>query len=158
MRLSLRLAVVGVLATLLASPVLAGPYSDDLAKCLVESTSAQDKVDFARWIFIAIAAHPSVKEWSKATAADREAILTKVGHLFTRLLTQDCRDKADKALRYEQSSAVQGSFSVLGQVAMQELMTNKDVKAVLEDLGKHTDSSEIEKLGKPAPEPDSQQH
>lgn len=143
--------VLAAWATLsLAAPLRAGLYTDELAKCLVESTSSADKVAFSRWVFVAIAAHPAVADLSAVTPASREASNRQIGALITRLLVEDCRSQAERALRYERTTAMEASFSVLGQVAMQELMTNPAVGAVLEGLEEHVDSERLEELGKAA--------
>jgi hypothetical protein len=38
----------------------AGPYGDELAKCLVESATKEDRVALVRWMFAAEAANPAV--------------------------------------------------------------------------------------------------
>jgi hypothetical protein len=46
------LAFVGT-ASIWTSMAAAGPYSDDLAKCLVKSTTKEDRVSLIRWLFAA---------------------------------------------------------------------------------------------------------
>jgi len=66
MRRSLPLLAWAVSLFLLASPAVAGPYSDDLAKCLVRSTTPEDKTLLVQWMFATMAlqrelfAHPDV--------------------------------------------------------------------------------------------------
>src|SRR3954465_8904754 len=98
----------------------AGPYSDDMGRCLVSATSAKDKTDLVRWIFANAALHPDVGNISAVTPKEREAINRMAGGLVERLLTDTCRKQTQEALRYEGQIALQLSFQVLGQVAMQE--------------------------------------
>ena len=146
-----RSAALAVLFAVAASPtVYASPYSDDLSKCLVESSSAEEKNLLARWMFVAMSVHPAVRDLSKVTPEDREKSNKAMGDLVTTLLTDRCHDKADKAVRYEGLLAIQTSFQVLGQVAAQALFLDKDVAAVLSGLGEHVDSKKLNQLGKPA--------
>lgn len=139
---------IAVFASLLlvGSPALAGPYSDDLAKCLVASTSSDDRVALVRWMFTSFAAHPDVAPLSAATTAQVDAIDTQVGAIFTRLLTQSCREQTQAALRYEGSAAIETAFQVLGQVAAKELGTNPAVQKRLAALGEKIDQRAIEAL------------
>ena len=51
------------------------------------------------------------------------------GELFTRLLTDACANEAKVALKAGGPMAIQVGFQTLGQLAMQELMTDRDVAA-----------------------------
>jgi hypothetical protein len=107
----------------------AGPYTDDLSKCLVRSTSAADKSVLVQWIFATMALHPDVKWLTSASGAQRADLNKKAGALFQRLLTGSCLSEARQALQFEGQSALEASFSVLGQVAARELFTNPEVAA-----------------------------
>jgi hypothetical protein len=137
---------------LLSQAALAGPYTDDLAKCLVASTTQADRVALARWIFISFSAHPSVAPISSVKAADIESANAEVGDMFMKLLTASCREKAKIALRYEGSAAIQLSFQVLGQVAGMELASSPDVQARMSGFAKHVDEQKIKDM---ATEPDA---
>lgn len=136
-------------ATLLiavASPCWAGLYSDDLARCLVASTTPQDKATLAKWMFTVMAQHPAVAKLTTITAADVDKANGDTGALFMTLLTQSCVDKAKAAIRYEGPAAMQASFSVLGQAAIVELMADPAVAAAVAGLGKYVDPKKLEAL------------
>lgn len=59
----MKIIPVIILTLGVAAPAVshAGLYTDDLARCLVVSTSTQDRADLVRWIFSAASAHPVVK-------------------------------------------------------------------------------------------------
>lgn len=124
----------------------AGVYSDDMAKCLVASTSAKDKTDLVRWIFANAALHPDVGDISSVSAGARDAMNRTTAVLMERLLTDACRKQTQDAVRYEGPVAIQLSFQVLGQVAMQELMSNKAVSAGFEGFTKFIDKAKIDAL------------
>jgi hypothetical protein len=126
----------------------AGLYSDDMAKCLVASTSQKDKVALVRWMFANAALHPDVSSISRVSAKEKEELDRNAAALFERLLTESCRKPTMDAIRYEGPIAFQLSFQVLGQVAMQELMSNKAVSTGFEALTKYVDAKKIEALGK----------
>lgn len=132
-----------------ASFANAGIYTDDLAKCLVKSTSADDQTALVVWIYGGLSLHPAIKAYSNMTEAQHEEVLKRAGHLFERLLTADCRAEAVSALKYEGASAFENSFKVLGEVAMRNLMGDPHVGGGL-DIQKYVDMSKIEQLGKEA--------
>jgi hypothetical protein len=142
MRLALSLALA-----LGCSVAQAGVYSDDLAKCLVKSTSLDDKANLVRWIFAIAALHPKVSDITSLSSDAREGMNRGAANLFERLLTESCRTQSQEAIRYEGAIAMQQSFQVLGQVAMQELMTDKSVSQGFEGFAKYLDRSKLEALG-----------
>lgn len=125
----------------------AGPYADDMGKCLVKQTGAAERTAIMKWLFAAMALHPEVSAMSTIQSAARDTINRDVGALFTRLLTESCRAESTLAMQYEGALAMQSAFGVLGQVAMQELMANPAVNAGLAELEKHVDQKRIEALG-----------
>jgi hypothetical protein len=108
-------------------PARAGVYADELSKCLVQGATSKDKTDLVRWVFANSALHPELASVSTLTPAQRTAINKTVGHLFERLLTETCKTPFHDAMKYEGAQTIEMSFSVLGQVAMRELMSHPDV-------------------------------
>ncbi len=51
---------------------LAGPYSDDLSKSLVGSSSAEEKQNLVQWMFFAIALNPNVAPFARISAEQRD--------------------------------------------------------------------------------------
>ena len=147
-----RLAVAFAAAACLfaASPARAGLYSDELAKCLVRSTTPQDRAALVRWMFIALSNHPAVKSVASVTKAQAEDANRTTGELFMRLLTTACKDDTQRALQYEGTGAISSGFQVLGQVAGRELMGSPDVAASFAGLEKYLDASRIQALVKNA--------
>jgi|APMI01.1.fsa_nt_gi hypothetical protein len=137
-----------VLAAALSSTssAWAGLYSDDMARCLVASTSAKDKTDLVRWIFANAALHPDVASISSMSPDQREDINKAAGLMLNRLLTDTCRSQTQAALKYEGALAMQTSFQVLGQVAMQELMRNPAVGQGFGGIGKYVDEEMLKEM------------
>ena len=55
-------AVTLLLASLATEPALAGPYSDDLTKCLVRSTTNADRNALVKWMFATAEAPQSAED------------------------------------------------------------------------------------------------
>jgi hypothetical protein len=133
------------LAWLSSVPVAnAGPYSDDLGKCLVQSTTTSDKGTLVKWVFAMASLHPEVKGTSSLTSEQRTELTRSAAALFTDLIVKRCKDKALEAVKYEGPGTLQTSFSVLGQAAMMELFSNPDVATGLAELGKYFDKAQFE--------------
>ena len=58
----------------------AGPFTDDFAKCLVTKTTAQEKTDLVKWIYVTISFHPQLSQMSNLTAEDVEMANIRVAN------------------------------------------------------------------------------
>ncbi len=125
-----------------ASTAYAGPYTDDLSKCLVRSTSPDDQVVFMQWMFSAMSLHPAISDLAVITAEQRVAFDKKAAALFVRLMSADCRQQTIDAVKYEGATAIQASFQLFGQVAMRGLMSNANVADGLKTLGTYFQKDE----------------
>lgn len=137
-------SAVAVLALAAALPAVAGPYADALSACFSDNTTGKERKELARWIFVAMAAHPEIGDLSKVTSSDREAVNKIAGDLVTRLISQNCADRAKAAIKNEGAKSLQESFGVLGKLAMQELMTNPAVASSLLGYEKYIDKKKVE--------------
>lgn len=146
----IRLTMAGALGLLCANASEAGIYTDDLSRCFVESTSAEDKTDLVKWMFIAMSQHPSVSGLSTVKPGDVEEANKKTAELFMRLLTDTCLQKAKEAVRIEGTGAIQASFTVLGQVAVANLFSDPDVAKAMASIQKYTDKTKLQELAPPA--------
>lgn len=149
----IKTAVIGAALsiTLFASQsALAGPYSDEMAKCLVTSTSEADKNFLVKWMFAAAALHPAVKSISSVSDAQRNELNMRTAKLFEKLLTESCKSQVQQALKYEGQSTIESAFQVLGQVAARGLFSDPAVNGFIAQLGNHIDKQKLESvLGAP---------
>ena len=133
-----------------ATSAQAGVYTDDLTKCLVKSTSPTDQTDFVAWVYAALSEHPAVASYSTLTAPERDRLSKQVANLYLRLMTVDCRTETVTALKYEGNSAIEASFSVVGQVAFRNLMSDPKVAAGMQRMGSFVDTTKFTELAKEA--------
>lgn len=122
-----------------------GPYTDDLSKCLVKSTTDADRTLLVQWMFAMASLHPAVKSMSAMSDAERTEVTRKTAGIMEHLLTVSCQPEAQQALKYEGNSAIEASFNVLGQVAGRELFSNPQVAAGIGDLEKFIDGDKLKK-------------
>jgi len=138
-----------LLCLLLAASTLAAqaqPAVNAFGKCLGDNTTGRDRKDLARWLFVAMGAHPDMKAISTINPSAPEDSSKAAGRLFTKLVVEACPKEAKAAVDAVGSGAFQSAFTVLGQLAMQELMTDKDVAAGMALLEKHVDTSKIQSV------------
>ena len=129
-----------------ASLAHAGIYTDDLSRCLVKSTTADDQNAFMVWMFTAISRHPSIKNYSNLNDAQRDQAAAKAGEMMQRLMTVDCHAETVASLKYEGSGGVSAAFEVFGAAAMRGLTTDPEVAKGMEALAQHLDESKFEAL------------
>lgn len=134
------LLTAGLLA---AAPSGAGPYSDDLAKCMVRMSTPADRAEFVKFLFSAIAQHPDVSSMAHIPPQQMEATLKATGELIQRLLLQACRSEAQQAIHYEGMQAVFYGFQFYGQAMAAELFGNPIVAAKMKDLNKYLDADKF---------------
>ena len=142
--------LVGLASLFSAAPSFAGLYTDDLSRCIVASTTSDDRTNLMKWMFVAMSQHPSVSSLAAVKPADLEAANRTVGQLFMRLLTETCLQQARDALRIEGVGAIQSSFQVLGQVAASGLFSDPSVAKAMSNLNQYLDNAKLEALAAPA--------
>lgn len=147
MKRTSRAAIAILLLSLTASlPSYAGPYTDSLSKCLVKATTSTDKSALVQWIFSAISLNPNVAWMANIPAQKRDEINKETARLFENLLTVSCLTETQEAVKYEGSSAVEGAFNVLGQVASREMFADPAVAKGTAELSKYIDGDRMKKL------------
>ena len=141
---TLLLAQILVLPLFMTNAVYAGPYTDDLSRCILESTTAEDRTELVKWMFTAMSLHPAVKQIAAISTKQLDEANKQIAALVVKLLTKTCNKQARAAIKYEGQIAIQSSFQILGQVAAKELFANKDVTAGLAGLGKNIDKKKLD--------------
>ena len=118
----------------------AGPYGDDLGRCLVKSTTSADKRVLVKWMLATAALHPDIQPIAAVSTQQRDGLHKAVGMLFDRLLTQTCSQQAIQAFNFEGGSTIEYSFQIPGQVAARELFADPTVVAGMAEMTKHAES------------------
>lgn len=98
---------------------------DALGNCIRLSTSGKDRIATAKWMVGALGTSPKLQEVVQVDGAAKIEADKAMAALFTRLLTVDCRDEAKPVLNSGKSDDMESASRVLGEIAMQEIMTDK---------------------------------
>ena len=83
------------------------------------------------------------------TPKDLEQSNKAMGALFMRLLTDSCKEKTKKALKYEGDDTIRVAFTVLGQVAGREMFSGPEVQKAMAGLKSNIDTNKLEELKQP---------
>jgi len=129
-------------------PIYAGPFTDEMAKCLVTSTNDRDRTRLVKWIFRVYGDHPKVTYMVDLSDREKKVIDKDVADLFTRLLSEDCIDETKKALDYEGENVMFNAFQILGQVAAQGFNNNPDVMKSINEFVEMVDYEKLDYLAK----------
>ena len=140
------LAAVIIGAAINGAPAKAGPATDALSACLADSTTGKDRKDMARWVFVGMATHPEIKDFSNITDGKRDEIDRIVARLFTKLLAEKCPVQAKLAMKNDGSVAIGSAFKTIGGLAMQELMSNPRVDASFTKFTEYIDKKELNEV------------
>lgn len=109
---------------------------------MVDTLNGKERKSLAKWIFLAMASHPEINQYSTATVKEIDNSDQYVGKLITRILTVDC--PAELASSHKSDPlAINKAFELVGRVAMQELMSNRVTMQALTNYAKYTDQEKI---------------
>ena len=133
-----------IAAASLPAPASAGVYQDALTKCLIDKSSDADKALLVQWMFVALGAHPAVKDMVSFTQAERDDRHRRMAAMFQRLLTSVCRAETIAAVKFESSKAIGASFDGFGQAAAVRLMSDATVER---EIGRFADFLDPGPLG-----------
>lgn len=124
---------------------IATTQTETFGNCLIDNLNGKERKKLAKWVFFAIAAHPEIKSYSKVTSNDILDSDKYIGGLITRLLTEDCPNEMKAASKVD-PQAIEKAFELVGQVAIQELMTSQAVTATITGYVNYTDQEKISKV------------
>lgn len=151
-RLMIRSVLVAALALTATSGAVAGPYADDMAKCLVSSTTPEDRTLLMKWVFSALTLHPDLASLSVISDEQRDEMTKGAAELYQRLLLVSCRPATELALKNEGSKTIEYAFQILGEVAARGLFSDPHVGEGMSNLGKYFDQEKMKELISPSPE------
>lgn len=141
-----RAAAVLALVACTAAPAHAGPFADELGRCLSAAVTPEDKAALGRWVFANSALHPDLAAVSAVTATQRDGYNRAAATVLQRLVTENCRKATQDALRGEGPGALQPAFTALGQSAMQELLNHPNVGRGFADTARYLDPARLLEL------------
>ena len=120
--------------------------SRQLGECIARSTTGADRILTARWFAASLGSAPQVSDVVTVDAEIRDQTNREMAALFTRLFTEDCAEMAAPLMKAGDMGGIQAAGGRLGQIAMQELMSDPQVLAVMMGYVAYVDQSAFNKL------------
>lgn len=115
-----------------------------LSTCVADNTSGKQRKDLARWVFLSMAAHPDLKQYTSPEAdVARTPTDKSVATLFEFLITEQCATEANATFTELGTPGLQVAFETLGRLAMQELMSNADANAAMATFERYVDNEKV---------------
>lgn len=142
----LRLLAAAVAALVLSPLAVAGPQADELGRCMVRSTSKEDRALMLRWVFATAALHPNVEPLARVSAEQRQSASQGMAGLVDQLVTQTCRAEFVQAVRAEGPRAIESSLQLVGRVAGQELFAEPRVMSGAMEVTRYLDQRKFADL------------
>ncbi|UNM96955.1 hypothetical protein MMG00_03635 [Ignatzschineria rhizosphaerae] len=119
---------------------------EDFSGCLVEKTTGADHLALIKWMYVGMSGHPSLSAMNNVTDSEKKEANQTMGILFDRLLGKDCAAEFKVVFQQHGQVGIQSAFSVLGEVAMAEMMQNADVMNDLMLFTNYIDVDAFEKM------------
>ncbi len=138
--------VVALLAPAWQPAAFAGPHADELGRCMLRSTSKEDRALMVRWIFTTAALHPNVEPLARVSGEQRQSASRSMAGLVEQLAMQTCRTELVQAVRAEGPGAVEASLQLVGRAAGQELFAEPRVMAGAMEVARYLDQRKIADL------------
>ena len=123
----------------------ASTYENNLTSCLIKNTGERDKIILARWMFVAIAEHDSIKSDFGISERKKISSIRSVAEYLQFVLGDKCLNETRAAMKHDSEGFLK-AFEKLGEVAILELMQNKNVNIALEEWLKYVDDDFLNKF------------
>lgn len=121
---------------------LANSAEPNLSQCLLDSTSAKDKVALGKWSFVLLVSQAELDKITKISDKDKEDSKQAALKIYNRLIFKDCKTEYDKA-SIDNSETVDNAFSLLGESATVQIASNPAVVEMYLEIFKFIDQEEI---------------
>jgi hypothetical protein len=136
-------AILAVCLALSAAAAHAGPYADELTKCITTKSTDAERTQLAVWLYEEMSANPAVKSMSNVTDAQRTDARKAAAALVQHLLIDNCRQEAVAALKNEGGGVAMRSFWEVGQASVGVLARDPAVLANIGQISQYIDTSKL---------------
>jgi hypothetical protein len=142
-KIVINLTISIICSATIFSSAMAGPATDSLASCLADNTSGKERKDMARWVYAGMSTHPEIQGLSNVTDVNREELDKTMAAMFTKLIIDSCPAQAKLAMDQDGLAGFQTAFGTIGQLAMQELLSNPNVNSSFTNFTKYIDQKRM---------------
>lgn len=122
--------------------------SKAFSECVVLSTTGRDRIVLVRWVAVSIGSSDRLQDAITVKPGAKEEVDRKMGELFTRLFTVDCRKEAAPLLKGNDNVGVEAAFGELGRIAMSELTNDPQLEQILTGFVQYADLEALAEVAK----------
>ncbi|WP_348944214.1 hypothetical protein ABHF33_12215 [Chitinibacter sp. FCG-7] len=140
-------AVIGF--SLCSSLAFAGPFGEDLQRCMINSTTEEEKSELVKMLFFAFSAHPTLADLQVDNPELKMQTEQNVAKILQRLLTMQCAKQARIALANEGMQGFQQGFEALGKAAAFSLNRDPNVHKALGGFMQYVDLTKLQESLRP---------
>ncbi len=137
------IGLIAILPTMTYANSHLGLYTNDLAKCMVSSLSANDKQIIQNAALQSMFSHPSLNQKNPYSQYEINQTQQQFGRLITRLLAKDCTEELMIAIYYDNKAAEQAG-KTLGVYAMQDLINHPNYERYWLGAKRYMNTQELE--------------
>ena len=123
---------------------LSGAFTDELARCMVNSTTLNEKIIFMEWTIRLLSEHPELKDLVQISENQKITMDKKLGNVFTTLVAERCKEETEKAIKFEGYEQMVSAFGALGAASTRAITTHPDVMKSSQDYAKYIDFSSLD--------------
>lgn len=133
---SLLLSSTLLLGTLLPAAAQASAASDELAACLEENITAQDRKVLVQWAYVTLSKTSAAKEIQTIPSSKVKNVEAKVEKTLTNLVLKRCVKPAGKVLLKDPKNGLQDTLETLAvRLARSELQKTRESRSPHHDHG-----------------------
>lgn len=138
-----------VATTGLAGLAHASGQREAFATCISSKSSAKDDAVLTRWLFLAMAEHPSMRGLVQVDGQQAVEVDERMAALFQRLMTVDCAVQLRALPLGDLQQAFEVAFERLGQRAGSAIFDAPEVAAATERMVELIDMDAVEAAFRP---------
>lgn len=131
------------IAAMVSLPLKAS--AQELGTCFIDSLTGKERKELVKWMYFSMSAHPELKPHTNISLEDRQDSHQTIAKLITRLFVEDCPNEA-RAARKTDPQALKKAFELVGKVAIQDMLTDKAVRAAVNDYTRFLDREKIKSV------------
>lgn len=148
-----RVAAAVLILLFQTSVARGGDTAMALATCMNSHMTRENRGQFVRWMFGALAANPDVRPLPTVSDAEYAGVARAFAGTIEDLLTGECRAAAAAAIQSEGQSGLQQAFAALGEIAGAQLFDHPKVRRRIALYATMLNESKLRGLSQSGAEP-----
>ena len=124
----------------------AGPYKDDLIRCVGDSLTENDKNNFAFFIALSFSRLPEMRDIFFLDEIRKDKIIRDYATSLDRLIILDCRSQSENVVKFEGPNELASAANMMGQIALREKLADPAVVELFDEMEEYVSTDEWNEL------------